>query len=219
MWEYSRMDPPSKRRPKEWRSWSTASAGRLCSSYSGECVSLLKALKWLLKNPQTSLICTDCLSLHDALESNDWRDKDPLLNLIKVNSYSNPSQITLLWISSHCGIEGNKAAERLANKGEEMCQDDVPVTHLIMKAKLKLRSWEVIHDRARATYGERRKTKVKVKRKIGEKPLRSSMHRARAQWSLEHTDLELTKIETRCAIFWRRRGNNRQRSLQMSCQR
>ena len=140
-------------------------AGRLCSSYTGECVALLEALKWLLENPQTSLICTDSLSLHDALESNDWRDKDPWLKLIKVNIYSNPSQITLLWIPSHCGIEGNEAEDRLANEGAEMCQDDVPVTHQILKAKIKSRSWEVNHDRARATYGERRKPKVKVEKK------------------------------------------------------
>ena len=46
-----------------------------------------------------------------------------------------------------------------------MCQDDVPVTHQILKAKIKSRSWEVNHDRARATYGERRKLKVKVEKK------------------------------------------------------
>ena len=52
-------------------------AGKLCSSYTGECVAMLEALKWLLENPQTSLICTDSLSLHGALASNNWKDKDP----------------------------------------------------------------------------------------------------------------------------------------------
>ena len=36
-------------------------AGKLCSSYTGECVALLEALKWLLENPKTSLIWTESL--------------------------------------------------------------------------------------------------------------------------------------------------------------
>ena len=49
-------------------------AGKMCSSYTGECVALVEALKWLLENPQTSLICSDSLSLHGALLSNKWKD-------------------------------------------------------------------------------------------------------------------------------------------------
>ena len=140
-------------------------AGKMCSSYTGECVAFLEALKWLLDNPQTSLICTDSLSLQEALLSNDWKDKDPWLKLIKENIYSNPSQLTLLWIPSHCGIEGNEAADRLANEGAKMCQDNVSVTHEIVKAKIKSRKWEVTHDRAKATFEDRRKPKVKFERK------------------------------------------------------
>ena len=140
-------------------------AGKMCSSYTGECVALVEALKWLLENPQTSLICTDSLSLHEALLNNNWKDKDPWLKIIKENIYRSTSQITLLWIPSHCGIEGNEAADRLANEGAKMCQDDVPVTHQIVKAKIKARSWEVTHERARNTYKDRRKPKVDVEKK------------------------------------------------------
>ena len=46
-----------------------------------------------------------------------------------------------------------------------MCQDNVPVTHEIVKAKIKSRRWEVTHDRAKATFEDRRKPKVKFERK------------------------------------------------------
>ena len=43
-------------------------AGSFCSSYTGECVALLRALEWLQQNGGSSLICTDSLSLHAALK-------------------------------------------------------------------------------------------------------------------------------------------------------
>ena len=128
-------------------------------------MALVEALKWLLENPQTSLICTDSLSLHEALLNNNWKDKDPWLKIIKENIYRSTSQITLLWIPSHCGREGNEAADRLANEGAKMCQDDVPVTHQIEKAKIKAKRREVTHERARNTYKDRRKPKVDVEKK------------------------------------------------------
>ena len=88
-----------------------------------------------------------------------------MFKLIKESIYCNPSKITLLWIPSQYGIEGNEAADRLANEGAKMCQEDVPVTHQIVKAKIKSRRWEVTHDRARAIYRERRKPNVKLEKK------------------------------------------------------
>ena len=82
-------------------------AGRYCSSYGGECVAMLKALEWLQRNPTPSLICTDSDSLVAALEENNWKDRDPWLKQIKKIIFDYPHEITLLWIPSHCGIEGN----------------------------------------------------------------------------------------------------------------
>jgi len=62
-------------------------AGKYCSSYSGECVAMLRTVEWLLEHPQTSTICTDSLSLHSALASNDWKDKDPWLKQIKMKMF------------------------------------------------------------------------------------------------------------------------------------
>lgn len=49
-------------------------AGKLCSSYTGECVALLRDLEWLQVHRKSSLVCTDSLSFHSVLSQNDWRD-------------------------------------------------------------------------------------------------------------------------------------------------
>ena len=169
----------------------------MCSSYTGECVALLEALNWLLENPQTSLICTDSLSLHGSLASNNWKDKDPWLKGIQENIYRNPSQITLFWVPSHCGIKGNEAADRIANEGAEMCQDNFPVTHQIVKAKIKARRWEVTHEQAKNTYKERRKPKVEVEKKWP-RHVRSLFARLRTGHA-ERTSTDSMKRLTRCA--------------------
>ena len=83
-------------------------------------VALLEAVKWLAEHPYVSLICTDSLSVHSALEQNDWKDRDPWLKQIKESIYHGSSQIVLLWIPSHCGIEGNECADKLADEGSKM---------------------------------------------------------------------------------------------------
>ena len=42
-------------------------AGKLCSSYTGECVAFLRELEWLQERRLSSLVCTDSLLLHSAL--------------------------------------------------------------------------------------------------------------------------------------------------------
>ena len=60
-------------------------AGALCSSYTGEWVALLEARKWIENNQEhyRFLICTDSKSLHESLQSNDWKDQDPGLKEIE----------------------------------------------------------------------------------------------------------------------------------------
>ena len=139
-------------------------AGSFCSSYTGECVALLRALEWLQQNGGSSLICTDSLSLHAALEQNDWRDRDPWLKQIKQIIFNIEEPITLLWIPSHCGIVGNERVDELAKSGCELDQSMIPVTHQIVKAKIKGRKWEIEHPRAKITYGEARKPNFKIER-------------------------------------------------------
>ena len=137
-------------------------AGRYCSSYTGECVAALKALEWILHNPADSLICTDSMSLQQALVINDWKDRDPWLKEIKSMLQRLQNRITVLWIPSHCDVHGNERADELAKLGSALNQEGVMVTHAIVKAKIKSRKWDVTHARARAAYGERRGPEVKV---------------------------------------------------------
>ena len=41
-------------------------AGKYCSSYSGECVAMLRTIELLLVHPQTSTICIDSLFLYSS---------------------------------------------------------------------------------------------------------------------------------------------------------
>ena len=159
-------------------------AGRYCSSYGGECVAMLKALEWLQRNPTPSLICTDSDSLVSALEENNWKDRDPWLKQIKKIIFDYPQEITLLWIPSHCGIEGNDKADELAKKGTEKNQEDIPVTHAIMKAKIKAQSWPLTHTRAEKTYQDLRKPNYKIE-KEWPKRVRSLFSRLRTGHAVE----------------------------------
>ena len=153
-------------------------AGKFCSSYSGECVAMLRTMEWLQENPQTSLICTDSLSLHSALSDNNWKDKDPWLKEIKKILFNLSHSTTILWIPSHCGIPGNDRADELAKAGSELPQDGIPVTHQIIKAKIKSQRWPLSHPRAISTYGGVRKPDFKTEREWP-KVVRSQFSRLR----------------------------------------
>ncbi len=110
------------------------------------------------------LICSDSKSMCDALKQNNWKDRDPWLKKIKEEMYQLEVDTTLLWIPSHCDVDGNEQADELAKRGTTKSQDGIPVTHNIMKAKIKGRKWEVSHARALETYGDRRGPKMEVER-------------------------------------------------------
>jgi ribonuclease HI/exonuclease III len=142
-------------------------AGKMCSSYTGECMALLKALQWIADGtPEPEyLICTDSRSLHDSLLSNSWKDPDPWLKKIKATLQQIPSTITLLWLPSHCGTHGNERADQLANDGTRLSQADVPVIHAIVKAKIRARPWKVTYPLAKQIYGTRRQPRFDIEGK------------------------------------------------------
>ena len=110
-------------------------AGEICSSYGAEGVALYRAVEWLSVNkPRTATICTDSMSLHKALSNDDWRDAQDWLRKIKEASFLLESEVTILWVPSHCGCEGNEAADRLADEGTKLDQSNVPITMAIAKA-------------------------------------------------------------------------------------
>lgn len=52
-------------------------AGALCSSYTGECVAVLEAIKWVREKEipanEIVLICSDSMSLAQSLPNNHWK--------------------------------------------------------------------------------------------------------------------------------------------------
>ena len=159
-------------------------AGEYCSSYTGECVAFLHALEWIEGNELatgetgTILISSDSMSLAQSLRINNWKDKDPWLKLIKHTLCRLESKIIMLWIPSHCDIPGNERADELAKLGSNMNQEAIPVTHSIIKAKIKNRKWEVTHDRARGMYGDRRSPRMDVE-KLWSRKVRTLFSRLR----------------------------------------
>ena len=100
----------------------------MCSSYTGECVALLEALEWITitaiseHRPIKVLICSDSKSMAMSLQKNHWKDDDPWLKRIKEKIHQMQSEMTLLWIPSHCDINGNEIADELAKDGTTMDQ-------------------------------------------------------------------------------------------------
>ena len=145
-------------------------AGLMCSSYTGECVALLEALEWITitaiseHRPIKVLICSDSKSMAMSLQKNHWKDDDPWLKRIKEKIHQMQSEMTLLWIPSHCDINGNEIADELAKDGTTMDQSRTIVTHKIVKAKIKNRKWKTSHSRASATYKERRLPKYDIEK-------------------------------------------------------
>jgi len=160
-------------------------AGALSSSYSAEAVAMLQAVRWIEEAmPLSCLICTDSMSLVDAIDKNNWKDPDECLKQIKTTISRLTTHITLLWIPSHCGIPGNDEADELAKQGSDMPQDNVGVSHKSVKAKILARKWEIKHPRAKEMYGERRGPKMEVE-KAWPRSVRSLYGRLRTEHSMD----------------------------------
>jgi len=143
----------------------SALTGPICSSYAAEEVAFLKALEWLIENPRESTtICTDSLSLQKALTNDDWKDSQDWIKKIKKMCHRIQGEITVLWIPSHCGCEGNEDADRLAKEGTKKEQSGVPITHVIAQAKIKNSKWAIEHQRAQEVYREKRKLNSRRRR-------------------------------------------------------
>ena len=141
-------------------------AGRYCASYGAECVAFLKAIEWAEGNELTSIaICTDSLSLQQALESDSWRDAEDWIGDIKEALFKWDGRVTIMWIPSHCGVDGNEVADKLADEGAKLPQEGIPVTHATAKARIRRTQWSLGHTRAEETYGERRCPKYQVERR------------------------------------------------------
>ena len=139
-------------------------AGELCSSFGAEGVAMFRALEWIVKNTTRPVaICTDSLSVHAVLKNDDWRDAQEWVRKIKLISRQT-SNVTIIWVPSHCGVDGNEEADRLADLGTKMDQSQIPITLAIATAKIRKRKWNPTHKRALEIYQDKKKPKLEVER-------------------------------------------------------
>lgn len=140
-------------------------AGEICSSYGAEGVAMLRALEWIESHPaKTVIICTDSLSVHAGLKNDSWKDAQDWIRKIKLQARRLDSQVTILWVPSHCGVEGNEEADRLAELGTKLDQSEIPVTQAISNAKIRRGKWKVVHERAKRIFQDKRKPNLKVEK-------------------------------------------------------
>ena len=131
--------------------------GGWCSSYGGECVAMLAAVRWIEeRGVGDGLIITDSKSLTEMLKGKEWNNLSPTIRKIKESLAAGGGETRVIWMPSHIRIRGNYEADKLVALGEELPQEDVELEEEIVKAIIRREKWSVEHSRAKATYGDRR---------------------------------------------------------------
>ena len=129
--------------------------GKLCSNFRAE-VTAIKTAADLLSTSEKPLgrvaVFTDSMSALQALES---PDPCPLVQslLTSLANLTKGSPTTLQWVPAHVGLSGNERADRLAKRGSQLPQPDVPATYEEAKALLQdsfRKDWALLQEGYRA---------------------------------------------------------------------
>jgi len=141
----------------------TAAAGAYTSSYRAEMIAVRKSLEMVtdlqdqgrIKADHTLALYTDSRSSVQRLKhsrrhhNNTLNDVQVLLQNITETGIKGT---TIQWIPSHCGIEGNERADRLADEATKLPQENVAVDFQTVKALIKRRCKKKWIDKARPHY-------------------------------------------------------------------
>ncbi|XP_043234483.1 uncharacterized protein LOC122387897 [Amphibalanus amphitrite] len=107
-------------------------AGQLCSSYRAEMVALVTGLETLTQRDRDQdlpiVVCTDSLSAVATLRNGPAAQTSPLGVAAWRAMFAlsdNGRKIHVQWVPSHCGVEGNERADRVAREAAELPQDSV----------------------------------------------------------------------------------------------
>ena len=118
-------------------------AGTLTSSFRSEMIAIKEALVLVLQlktNEDKEIrLCTDSKSALDKLRNlrNAPRDATTQETWNLACRVARTSHLTLQWVPSHCGIDGNEQADRLANEGTSKHQAQRPIDIITAKACIK----------------------------------------------------------------------------------
>ena len=86
---------------------------------------------------ETIVICTDSLSVHAFLKKDNWRDCQDWIREIIIQRRRVKGFVTILWVPSHYAVDGIEEADSLADKETKLKQKDMPITHEIVRARIK----------------------------------------------------------------------------------
>ena len=120
--------------------------GVLCSNFEAEAKAIITALKETKETFHTNkekcsnlVIFTDSLSVLQALENQ--KISNNTIEKLKIDIHGIIStfsvKITLQWIPSHCDLPGNEAADRLAKRGANKEQPNIPISQNTCKQIIK----------------------------------------------------------------------------------
>jgi ribonuclease HI len=117
----------------EWKA-EARPTGLHCTNYRAEVEALLLAANTISNRVDSNsqvVFLTDALSVLQAVASNK------LPELEKALQQGKNLKTVLQWIPSHCGVEGNEQADKMAKQGAEKEQENRPVTLQEMKTIIK----------------------------------------------------------------------------------
>ena len=114
--------------------------GRFSSNFRAETEAMSEAAKTVARNSSRTtgrvVIFTDALSVLQALENPKNKDINELrISLTQISAAT--KQTVLQWIPSHCGIDGNEEADRLAGEGSLQDQTNQETTYEEAKTLIK----------------------------------------------------------------------------------
>lgn len=109
-----------------------------CSIFTAELIAIQKAIEYAVtQSLQNTLICSDSMSSIQAIMN--MYSKNPIVNHISdlMNQNQTPTRITLMWIPSHSGIDGNEKADIYAKKAISEGQPTEIMTTYDLSTKYK----------------------------------------------------------------------------------